>query len=70
MAGRWKAELVMRAQRKVSGKLRIQKRKLPKLPVVITRDGKIVRRVLLDDPRERYCSTFNELDIGAVAVPA
>jgi hypothetical protein len=44
--------------------------KLPKLKVAIMRGNKRVKFVELDDPRERYCLTFNSLGSENRAVPA
>ena len=45
--------------------------KLPKLPMAIYREGELVNVVNTDDPRERICNTFNEVNplYGLYMVP-
>jgi hypothetical protein len=44
----------------------------PKLRVAIYRGDTIARYVEMDDPREQFCKTYNELTIGVgvMAIPA
>lgn len=42
---------------------------LPTLWVSIERDGKEVRRVKFEDPRQNFCKLFNSEDLGETARP-